>query len=95
MIMKKVVGILFLVSLCSFSVYCQNSKIMYDEYGPIARTDYSNTLRTVLQRRIGNASSQYKIVDNAILTPHGALNPVLGGSTPWYVSKYPQVFTPK
>ena len=33
--MKKVVGILFLVSLCSFSVYCQNSKIMYDEYGPI------------------------------------------------------------
>ena len=33
--MKKVGGVLSLVLLCSFSVYCQNSKIMYDEYGPI------------------------------------------------------------
>lgn len=33
--MKKVVGVLYLVLMCSFSVYCQNSKIMYDEYGPI------------------------------------------------------------
>ena len=35
MIMKKVVSVLFLVISCSFSVYCQNSKIMYDQYGPI------------------------------------------------------------
>ena len=33
--MKKIVGVLSLVLLCSFSVYCQNNKIMYDEYGPI------------------------------------------------------------
>ncbi len=33
--MKKKVGVLTLALLCSLSVYCQNSKIMYDEYGPI------------------------------------------------------------
>ena len=33
--MKKVIGVLSLVLLCSFSVYCQNSNIMYDEYGPV------------------------------------------------------------
>ena len=32
--MKKIIGILSLVLLCSFSVYSQN-KMMYDEYGPI------------------------------------------------------------
>jgi len=33
--MKKIVCVLSIVLLCSFSVYCQNNNIMYDEYGPI------------------------------------------------------------
>ena len=32
--MKKIVGFLTLL-FCSFSIYSQNSKIMYDKYGPI------------------------------------------------------------
>jgi len=34
-IMKRIVGIFTLVLLCSLSVYSQDNKIIYDEYGPI------------------------------------------------------------
>ena len=61
----------------------------------LVKTDYSNTLGNVFQRRIGNATSQYETVDNAILTPHGALSPVIGGSTPWYYLPLPQLFKPQ
>ena len=33
--MKRIVGIFTLVLLCSLSVYSQDNKIIYDEYGPI------------------------------------------------------------
>ena len=33
--MKRIVGAFSLVLLCSLSVYSQNNKIIYDEYGPI------------------------------------------------------------
>lgn len=33
--MGKVVYLLSLTLLCSISVYCQNDKIIYDEYGTI------------------------------------------------------------
>ena len=33
--MKRIIGVFTLILLCSLSVYCQNNKIIYDEYGPI------------------------------------------------------------
>ncbi len=61
----------------------------------LVRTDYSDTLGTRLERWIGGASSHYKTVGGAILTPDGALNPVKAGSTPLTVLKSFKVFTPK
>lgn len=61
----------------------------------LVRTDYSDTLGTNFQRWFGDASSKYKTIDNAIFTPQGALSPVHGGSSPWFILRPSQIFTPK